>query len=182
MDETTNVTATEAAEMEEERDDAIYPEGYDPESGEGFFLPETPPLPVPEEKAPAPEALNALEEAAPEISEKPEAGNKEKNAPADFAKDLETLTRLYPDAAKPGEGIPVEVMREYRNGTPLLTAYSAHRAKTDAETIASLRKEVAALRQIQKNQEQAVIRGTTGGSAVKEEPDDPFLRGLREDW
>ena len=120
-----------------------------------------------------------LEDAPEEAKESTTA---QSPAPADFAKDLETLTRLYPDAAKPGEGIPLEVMREYRNGTPLLTAYSAHRAKTDAKTIASLQKEVATLRQIQKNQEQAVIRGTTGGSAVKEEPDDPFLRGLREDW
>ena len=38
-----------------ERDEAIYPEGYDPESGEDFFPPETPPLPdTPDMETPAP--------------------------------------------------------------------------------------------------------------------------------
>ena len=102
-------------------------------------------------------------------------------APAAFAEDLKALTRLYPDMAKPGEGIPMEVMREYQSGTPLLTAYAAHRSKKDAATIAALRAEIATLKQNALNRDTAVVRGV-GGNTTATEADDPFLQGLDAEW
>lgn len=170
--ETPEESQTARAENTElEEDDAIYPEGYDPESEEDFFPPEAPPLPELPAPDGQPQAAGTPGEPAPES--KPGAPD------AAFKAELDTLDHVYPEAVK--NGIPEAVLREYQSGAPLLNAYAAYRAKTDADTIAALRAENAALKQAAANRDRAVVRGVTGGSPVNE-PDDPFLRGMREYW
>ena len=97
---------------------------------------------------------------------------------ADFREQLHRIATLFPDAKE----MPQEVSAAVLKGEDAVSAYAAWRVKESEKTVAELRQENAILRQNQKNRENAVIRPTTGGSAVKEEPDDPFLRGLLEDW
>ena len=64
-------------------------------------------------------------------------------------------------------------------GKPLKDAYAAHRAKSDAETIAALRRENAALKKAESNRRAAPVKGVAGG---RPENNDPFLEGFNDEW
>ena len=93
----------------------------------------------------------------------------------DFRDALKELQSLYPDANE----MPQGVMRDFMNGTPLKEAYAAHRAKQDAETIASLRRENAALKKAAANRAAAPVKGSNGAAPEKV---DPFLKGFDSEW
>lgn len=95
--------------------------------------------------------------------------------PTDFHAALKELQSVYPDATE----MPKDVMREFMNGKPLKDAYAAHRAKQDADTIASLRREVAALKKAADNRAAAPVKGTNGAAPEKS---DPFLKGFDSEW
>ena len=93
----------------------------------------------------------------------------------DFRDALKELQSLYPDANE----MPQGVMRDFMSGTPLKDAYAAHRAKQDAETIAGLRREVAALKKAAANRAAAPVKGSGGSVSEKA---DPFLTGFDSEW
>ncbi len=95
--------------------------------------------------------------------------------PTDFRAALKELQSVYPDATE----MPKDVMREFMGGKPLKDAYAAHRAKQDADTIASLRREVAALKKAAGNRAAAPVKGTNGAAP---EQSDPFLKGFDSEW
>lgn len=95
--------------------------------------------------------------------------------PTDFRAALQELQSVYPDATE----MPKDVMREFMGGKPLKDAYAAHRAKQDADTIASLRREVAALKKAADNRAAAPVKGTNGAAPDKS---DPFLKGFDSEW
>ena len=104
-----------------------------------------------------------LEDAAPETP------------PTDFRAALTELQSLYPDAKE----MPESVMKEFMGGKSLKDAYAAHRAKSDAETIAALRQEIAALKQDASNRAAAPVKGSTGAAPEKS---DPFMAGFDSEW
>ncbi|MBR3569279.1 MAG: hypothetical protein IKN96_00550 [Oscillibacter sp.] len=108
-----------------------------------------------------------LEDAA----ETPSASGK----PDDFRAALQEIQTLYPDAKE----MPEQVMRDFMGGKPLKDAYAAHRAKSDAETIAALRRENAALKKAESNRRAAPVKGVAGG---RPENNDPFLEGFNDEW
>lgn len=107
-----------------------------------------------------------LEDAA----ETPSASGK----PDDFRAALQEIQALYPDAKE----MPEQVMKDFMDGKPLKDAYAAHRAKSDAERIAALERENAALKKAESNRRAAPVKGTAGD---RPENNDPFLRGFEAD-
>lgn len=95
--------------------------------------------------------------------------------PDDFRAMLQEIQELYPDA----KAMPEQVMRDYMGGKPLKDAYAAHRAKSDAERIAALERENAALKKAASNRAAAPVKATTGDAPEKS---DPFLEAFNAEW
>lgn len=93
----------------------------------------------------------------------------------DFRAALAEIQSLYPDAAE----MPTEVMRAFADGQNLTAAYAAHRAKRDAETIATLRRENDALKKAASNRAAAPVKGVNSAPPEKE---DPLIQAFREEW
>lgn len=104
-----------------------------------------------------------------------EAPDATKAPSADFRDALKELQGVYPDATE----MPESVMRDFMNGKPLKDAYAAYRSQRDADTIASLRRENAALKKNASNRAAAPVKGSTGAAP---EQSDPFLQGFDAEW
>lgn len=104
-----------------------------------------------------------LEDAAPETPS------------TDFRAALAELQSLYPDAKE----MPESVMKDFMGGKSLKDAYAAHRAKSDADTIAALKQEIAALKKAESNRVAAPVKGSTGAAPEKV---DPLLAGFDKEW
>lgn len=104
-----------------------------------------------------------LEDAAPETPS------------TDFRAALTELQSLYPDVKE----MPESVMKDFMGGKSLKDAYAAHRAKSDADTIAALKQEIAALKKAESNRAAAPVKGSAGAAPEKS---DPFMTGFDKEW
>lgn len=103
----------------------------------------------------------------------------EESAPErDFVAEVQQLRALYPEVKE----IPDEVALAAADGTNLLTAYLAYKGKQSQQAAATLKRENAVLKHNAASAARAPVRGVTGGGATNTKPDDPFLKGLAEDW
>lgn len=103
----------------------------------------------------------------------------EETSPArDFVSEVQQLRALYPEVKE----IPDEVALAAANGSNLLTAYLAYKGQQSQKAAASLKRENEVLKHNAASAAKAPVRGVTGGGATNTKPDDPFLKGLSEDW
>lgn len=96
----------------------------------------------------------------------------------DFLSEVQQLRALYPEVKE----IPDEVALAAADGTNLLTAYLAYKGQQSQKAAASLKRENEVLKHNAASAAKAPVRGVTGGGATNTKPDDPFLKGLSEDW
>ena len=96
----------------------------------------------------------------------------------DFLSEVQQLRALYPEVKE----IPDEVALAAADGANLLTAYLAYKGQQSQKAAASLKRENEVLKHNAASAAKAPVRGITGGGATNTKPDDPFLKGLSEDW
>lgn len=114
-----------------------------------------------------------------DAEEEPAAPAPEETAPErDFVSEVQQLRALYPEVKE----IPDEVALAAADGTNLLTAYLAYKGAQSQKAAASLKRENEVLKHNAASAAKAPVRGVTGGGATNTKPDDPFLKGLAEDW
>ena len=111
------------------------------------------------------------------LEDAPDAGtpSAQERSGTDFKAALAEIQSLYPDATE----MPGDVMKAFADGTPLKDAYAAHRAKIDAETIATLRRENEALKKTASNRAAAPVKGVNGAPPEKR---DPFYDAFNAEW
>lgn len=114
-----------------------------------------------------------------DAEEEPTTPAAEETSPErDFVSEVQQLRALYPEVKE----IPDEVALAAANGTNLLTAYLTFKGRQTQKAAASLKRENEVLKHNAASAAKAPVRGVTGGGATNTKPDDPFLKGLSEDW
>ena len=109
-----------------------------------------------------------------DTAKKQNAGGNER----DFRREVTLLLEHYPELK--GKTLPDEVAYAAVEGEDLLAAYEAYLAALDAAEIDMREKQNAVQQQNRRMAERAPVRGISGGSAVKLQGEDDFLRGFNE--
>jgi hypothetical protein len=97
----------------------------------------------------------------------------------DFDREVRDLFAARPELR--GSDLPEPVVRAALQGKDLPTAYSDY-ARSQRRDAAALRTENRILRQNVRAASQAPVRGVTRGGGPDSAPEDPFLRGFRQEW
>lgn len=92
----------------------------------------------------------------------------------DFRAALSEIQSLYPDATE----MPQSVMQAFMDGKSLKDAYASYRANADKQTIETLRRENAALKQAASNRAAAPVKSVNSAP----ETSDPFMKGFDSEW
>ena len=95
-------------------------------------------------------------------------------APAGRAFDQEIRTLLEARPELRGEALPEEVVQACVRGKSVTEAYNAYARARHREERTRQQNEAAAAR--------APVRGVTRGGSTNPKPEDPFLRGFRQEW